>query len=73
MFEEFVDSRFVVHKSNDKMQVGRVLDDVPDTLSRELYFENIRFTNHYQNQSWLLETSTFIDFTYQLKKSKSEY
>jgi hypothetical protein len=67
MFAEYVDSRLGIHMREDEIRIGRVIDDVSDGLTRELFLENIRFSD--RNDTFLVEANTFIDYKYMVTRS----
>ena len=75
LFDQFLDKRLDVIRKNDRVTTGKVIDDIPDMMSRELYFEDIEFAHHptESKASFELEAKTFIDYRYVKRNAKCEY
>ena len=75
LFDQFLDKRLDVVRKNDRITTGKVIGDMPDMMSRELYFEDIEFAHHptESKASFELEAKTFIDYRYVKRNAKCEY
>lgn len=75
LFDEYLESRLNVVESNDRIFAGKVIDDIPDALSRELHFEDIVFEHHPSEPkaSFELEAKTFIDYRYVKTQAKNDF
>ena len=74
MFKELLDSRVKKTKKDrtpDTYTLGEVVDDVLDGSTRELHFENLRFTNGLK--TFLLEANTFLDFRWRTKANNAGF
>jgi len=75
LFDRFLESRQDVIDTNDYVIAGKVINHIPDVMSRELYFDDLEFRHHPSETqaSFILDSKTCIDFKYVNRHKKCSF